>query len=389
MTFNFDEIIDRRNSASYKWDTTPEGVLPMWVADMDFRTAPAIIEALTKRVAHGVFGYTAVPDEYYSALTDWFESRHGYTINREHVIYTSGVVPAVSAVIKAMTKPGDGVIVQIPAYNCFFSSIRNNGCRQIDNPLRRIDRADGGFSYELDFDQLEQCAARDDAKVLLFCNPHNPSGRAWSREELLRVAEICRRHGVTVISDEIHCELTMPGHVFTSFATLPEEYTAHAIICNSPSKAFNTAGLQIANIIAPDAAQRAAIDRAINDNEVCDVNPFGIVGLIAAYRHGGEWLDALKAYLAENYRTLREFFAEHFPAVAVCELQATYLVWVDVSRQQLSADEIVDRLIDTAHVRLASGSTYGDSRYLRINIACPRRQLVNALEAIASSRILK
>jgi cystathionine beta-lyase len=389
MTFNFDEIIDRRNSASYKWDTTPEGVLPMWVADMDFRTAPAIIEALTKRVAHGVFGYTAVPDEYYSALTDWFESRHGYTINRDHVIYTSGVVPAVSAVIKAMTKPGDGVIVQIPAYNCFFSSIRNNGCRQIDNPLRRIDHADGGFSYELDFDQLEQCAARDDAKVLLFCNPHNPSGRAWSRDELQRVAEICRRHGVTVISDEIHCELTMPGHAFTSLATLPKEYTAQAIICNSPSKAFNTAGLQIANIIAPDAAQRAAIDRAINDNEVCDVNPFGIVGLIAAYRHGGEWLDALKAYLAENYRTLREFFAEHFPAVAVCELQATYLVWVDVSRQQLSADEIVDRLIDTAHVRLASGSTYGDSRYLRINIACPRRQLVNALEAIASSRILK
>jgi cystathionine beta-lyase len=387
MRYNFDEIVDRRNSGSYKWDTTAEGVTPMWVADMDFRTAPAIIEALHQRVEHGIFGYTQVLDEYYQALSDWFRCRHHYNIERKSVIYTSGVVPAISTIIKAFTRPGDGVIVQTPAYNCFFSSIRNNGCHRIDNPLRRVDTPEG-FTYEIDFEGLEAAASDPTARVMLLCNPHNPAGRVWSHDELMRIAEICKRHNVTVVSDEIHCELVMPGYRFISYATLPEEFTSKAVICNSPSKAFNTAGLQIANIIVPDEQMRTAIDRAINDNEVCDVNPFGVAGLIAAYRHGGDWLDQLKEYLAENYHALCEFFATHFPHTPICRLEATYLVWVDVRANALSSDEITERLISDAKVRLASGTTYGGDGYLRINIACPRKVLTDALQAIAKANIL-
>lgn len=252
----FDTAPDRRGSGSCKWDSAadPE-VIPLWVADMDFKTAPCVTGALRRRVGHGVFGYTLVGDDYYRALTGWFSSRHGYDIDPEMVIYTSGVVPAISAIIKALTKPGDGVLVQTPVYNCFFSSIRNNGCRVTGNPLRRVDLPDGDFTYGMDFDDLERKAADPSNTLLLLCNPHNPAGRNWNREELARLAEICRRNGVRIISDEIHCELTMPGLEYTPFGTVDPS----AVVCLSPSKAFNTAGLQIANIVCPDDLTRRAV----------------------------------------------------------------------------------------------------------------------------------
>jgi len=376
--FDFDRIVTRRGSGSCKWDSRSD-VLPMWVADMDFRTAPCIIDALRRRIDHGVFGYTYIGDAYYNALTAWFGSRHHYTIDRGSVICTPGVVPAVSAIIKGLVPEGKGVIVQTPVYNCFFSSIRNNGCRVVENPLIRRDLSDREFTYEMDFDVLERLVSDPDNALLLLCNPHNPAGRVWRRDELERVAEICRRGGVTVVSDEIHCELTMPGLDYVPYGTVDPE----AVVCLSPSKAFNTAGLQIANIIAPDADMRAKIDRAVNINEVCDVNPLGVVALEAAYSpEGSEWLDALRGYLYQNYLYLRDVFAQHLPLCPLARLEGTYLVWADISRLGLGADEAEEKLLDEGKVWVNSGLMYGADGYIRINVACPRQTLEEGLARI-------
>ena len=279
MKYDFDTVVPRRGTNSYKWDSMPrEDILPMWVADMDFRTAPAVTDAIRKRAEHGIFGYTRVPDSYYEAVTNWFERRHGWKINPEWMIYTTGVVPALSAVIRALTVPGDKVLVQTPVYNCFFSSIRNNGCVAETCPLKYENGR-----YALDAEELERKASDPAVKLMLLCNPHNPAGRVWTREELEEMAAICRRNGVFVVADEIHCELTYPGHPYTPFASLSEDALHHSVTCISPSKAFNLAGIQIANIVAADEEVRKRIDKAININEVCDVNSFAVDALEAAY----------------------------------------------------------------------------------------------------------
>lgn len=382
MDYNFDEIIPRRGTGSYKWDSAPaDDVIPMWVADMDFRTAPPVIDALRRRVEHGVFGYVKVPDAYYDAVISWFGRRHGWHIERDWILYTSGVVPAVSVVVKAMCEPGDRVILQTPVYNCFFSSVRNNGCEVLENPLIN----DGG-RYRMDYDDLERKAADPKAKLLVLCNPHNPAGRVWTAEELERMNDICLRHGVRVLSDEIHCELTYNGNRYTPFAAVSDRCLNNAIVANSPSKSFNTAGLQIANIITNDADLRARIDRAININEVCDVNPFGVEGLIAAYNEGEPWLDALCTYLWDNYKALLGFFAERLPKLRVTPLEGTYLVWVDCRCLGVTSDELTRRLADEGRVMVNSGTMYGadGEGFIRINIACPRSRMMQGLERIAS-----
>lgn len=376
MKYDFDKTIDRRATNSYKWDSAPEGVLPMWVADMDFRTAPAIIDALQKRVAHGIFGYTRVPDAYYDAVTSWFSRRHGWDIDREWIIYTSGVVPAVSAVIKALTVPGDKVIVQTPVYNCFFSSIRNNGCEIVSNPLRRT--AD---TYEMDFDALERCAADPRAKVMLLCNPHNPAGRVWTPDELTRLGNICLRNGVAVVADEIHCELVYQGFKYTPFASLSDAFLHRSVTCLSPSKAFNIAGLQIANIVAFDNDLRSRIDKAININEVCDVNPFGVAATIAAYNEGEEWLNQLVDYLHGNYEVMAEFCRRELPEFPITRLEGTYLVWMDCSSLGMPSDALEHALLDDARLWLNAGTMYGaeGEGYMRWNIACPRSVMLDGL----------
>lgn len=376
MKYDFDKTIYRRATNSYKWDSAPEGVLPMWVADMDFRTAPAIIDALQKRVAHGIFGYTRVPDAYYDAVTSWFSRRHGWDIDREWIIYTSGVVPAVSAVIKALTVPGDKVIVQTPVYNCFFSSIRNNGCEIVSNPLRRT--AD---TYEMDFDALERCAADPRAKVMLLCNPHNPAGRVWTPDELTRLGNICLRNGVTVVADEIHCELVYQGFKYTPFASLSDAFLHRSVTCVSPSKAFNIAGLQIANIVAFDNDLRSRIDKAININEVCDVNPFGVAATIAAYNEGEEWLNQLVDYLHGNYEAMAEFCRRELPEFPITRLEGTYLVWMDCSSLGMPSDALEHALLDDARLWLNAGTMYGaeGEGYMRWNIACPRSVMLDGL----------
>lgn len=381
MKYDFDTPILRRGTDSYKWDSAERAdILPMWVADMDFRTAPAIVEALRRRVEHGIFGYTRVPESYYTAVTDWFARRHGWAIEREWIIYTSGVVPAISAVIKALTQPGDKVLVQTPVYNCFFSSIRNNGCEMVSSPLRFT-----GGTYSIDYDDLERKAADPAVKLMLLCNPHNPAGRVWQREELLCIGEICIRHGVTVVADEIHCEIVLPAYRYTPFASVAEEFLHNSVTCVSPSKAFNIAGLQIANIVCADADRRAKIDRAINDNEVCDVNPFGVIATQAAYNAGEEWLEQLIAYLHANYLYMREFFREHLPQFPVATLEGTYLVWVDCRALGLRSEALEQRLIDEVGLWLNAGTMYGaeGEGFMRWNIACPRTTLAEGLRRFA------
>lgn len=385
MEYDFSRPTDRRGTDSYKWDSAPEAdIIPLWVADMDFETFPGITEALQRRVAHGIFGYTRVPEAYYEAVCRWFDKRHGWHINREDIIYTSGVVPAVSAVIKALTLPGDQVIVQGPVYNCFFSSIRNNGCEMVSNSLIYNKEE---LRYEIDFDDLERKLKHERARLMLLCNPHNPGGRVWTRDELTRVAELCRKYGVRVVSDEIHCELTLYDYEYVPFGSLPDELSRGSITCCSPSKAFNTAGLQIANIVCRDAEVRNRIDRAININEVCDVNPFGVIALQAAYSDEGyEWLTQLRKYISANYDLLLERFARELPKCKVMRMEGTYLAWIDCSELHIPSDEIEEMLMHENKVWVNAGSMYGaeGAAFIRINMACTSELLNEGITRIVN-----
>ena len=377
MKYNFDELVERRGTNCVKWDESPSAdVIPLWVADMDFRVAPAIQKALQQRVEHGVFGYNIVPESYYEAVISWFHRRHQWEIQRHWILYTTAVVPAMSCVIKALTMPGEKVLILSPAYNCFFSSIKNNGCEVQESPLKPI-----GDTFEVDFIDFEAKCADEKTTLFLLCNPHNPSGRVWTREELQRMYDICQKHGVKVVSDEIHCELIMPGHKFVPFGTITDD----CVVMNSPSKNFNTAGLQIANIICKHPSWRRRIDRAININEVCDVNPFGIVALQAAYNESEDWLDELNQYLWGNYQVLCDFIDKNLPQWKVCRLEGTYLPWVDVSAMGIPVDTLCQRLLQEAKVWVNPGTMYGSQTgqgYVRFNIATQRSRLIEALHRI-------
>ena len=392
MTYDFDKIINRRGTNCVKWDeVTDSEVIPMWVADMDFETAPCIMQALQERVQHGCFGYTFVPESYYDATIQWFRRRHGWTIDRSSFIYTSGVVPAISAIIKAMTAQlstvncqlsTPKVLVQTPVYNCFFSSIRNNGCVLAENPLRMENHR-----YLIDWDDFEKNCADPAVKVFLLCNPHNPAGRVWTREELEKMGSICLKHGVFVISDEIHCEFTMPGHTYIPFASLSEDFAMNSAVCLSPSKAFNIAGLQIANIIVKDADIRKRVDKAININEVCDVNPFGVIALQAAYTPEGEaWLNELCQYIDGNYQLAKKMLEEALPHCPVTTLEGTYLLWLNIASTGKTSQQVADDLMQHK-VYVNSGTMYGETAgegYIRINLATRRSLVEEGIRRIIS-----
>lgn len=380
--FDFDQIIERQGSGSVKWDSVENpSILPMWVADMDFRAAPAIVDALQKRVEHGIFGYAKVPDAYYEATINWFSRKHSFPIERDWILYTSGVVPAISAILKALTNPGDGVIVQTPVYNCFFSSIRNMGCQLVENPLVNCDG-----HYQVDFEDLENKASRSDVTVMILCNPHNPVGRAWTKQELVRIGEICFKHGVKVISDEIHCDLMFPGNHHQPFAALGDEFLMNTVTTHSPSKSFNIAGLQIANIVTANKELKQKVDRALNIHEVCDVNPFGVAALVAAYNQGEEWLNELNHYLYENYLAVVEFVQHQLPKLSVIQQEATYLAWIDCRKLDIPSEKIGEMLLKEGSLMINQGSVYGNSGdgYIRLNMACPRALLLEGLERMAS-----
>lgn len=377
MKYNFDSINNRVGTNSVKWDIHPD-VIPLWVADMDFQVLPELKEALSKRVDEGIFGYTLVPESYYEAIINWFDRRHHWHIDRSWILYTSGVIPAMAAALKAFTLPGEKVLIQTPVYNCFFSSIANCGCEPVENELVR-----DGNTYRIDFADFENKCADPKTTVFLLCNPHNPAGRVWTKEELERMNEICMRHDVKVISDEIHCELIMPGYTFVPFASVSEACADNSVILNSPTKNFNIAGLQIANIICKNRQWLRRIDRAVNINETCDVNPFGVIALQEAYNKGAEWIDELNTYLYDNYKALKDFFHEELPKLEVLKLEGTYLVWVDITALEFTSDEVADKLLKEAKVWVNSGTMYGRKAgqgYLRINIATPRATLMEGLK---------
>ena len=379
MKYNFDELTERRCTGCVKWDESPSHeVIPLWVADMDFKAAPAILEAVKKRAEQGVFGYTYVEDDYYEAIISWFKRRHNWTIQREEILYTIGVVPAMSVAIKALTMPGEKVLILSPDYNCFFSSVRNNGCEVLETILKRVDD-----TFEVDWADFEAKCADEKTTVFLLCNPHNPCGRVWTKAELERMNDICLKHHVKVVSDEIHCELIMPGYKFQPFAAVSEACRENSVILNSPSKSFNIAGLMTANIICSRPEWRRRLDRAININEVCDLNPFGPVALKAAYNESEDWIDELNQYLWGNYTVLRDFIGENLPDWKVCRLEGTYLPWVDISAMGITSQELCDRLLAEAKVWINPGTMYGPKSgegYVRFNIATQRSRLLDALQ---------
>lgn len=382
MTFDFDKIINRRGTNSYKWDSAADAdILPLWVADMDFETAPAIADAIRRRANHALYGYTRVPEAYYDAVISWFDRRHGWQPQRDWIIYTTGVLPAIAAALRALTSPGDKVILQTPVYNCFFASVRNAQCRLVEAPLVYADR-----TYTIDFDDLERKASDPEVKVLILCNPHNPAGRVWTREELLHIGHICLRHHVTVISDEIHGEFVYPGHTYTPFASLSDELLRHSVTCISASKAFNIAGLQIANVICADAELRARIDRAINVHETCDVNPFGILATIAAYNESEEWLLAMLRYVYDNYLFMDSYCKRHLPGFPLAKLEGTYLAWMDTRALGISSKRLAAALKDEVKLWINAGTIYGDDGegFMRWNLACPRATLADALDRFRS-----
>ncbi len=383
MSFSsdFESLTERRGSGCYKWDSalpsgadlTPaqrENVIPLWVADMDFPAAACIRRAIEKRAAHGIFGYVKVQDSYYDSVINWFRSRHGLSFEREWMIYTTGVVPAISAAVKALARSGSGVIIQPPVYNCFYSSVRNAGLQVVESPLLRRDLPDGRYTFSMDFEDLEAKCADPANTILLLCNPHNPAGRLWSADELRRAGEIAFRHGVIVISDEIHCEIVPEGSAYTPFASLGEQFMRGSVTLMSPSKSFNFAGLKISNIVCRNSAWRSAIDKMINTYEICDVNPFGPVAVEAAYSNeGAAWLREMNDVITRNYNILLEECSalQGFP---VSLLEATYLPMIDVSCLGITSDEVEVELLRGEQVWVNAGTMYGRDGYIRINLAC-------------------
>jgi cystathionine beta-lyase len=329
-----------------------------------------------------------VPDSYYDAIIKWFGRRHNWKIQRDWIIYTSGVVPAISAVVKAFTELGDKVVVQTPVYNCFFSSIRNQGCEIVENKLLPVCDEDDNYTYKIDFDDLERKLSDDKVKIFLLCNPHNPACRVWTKEELAHINELCLKHDVLVVSDEIHCEIVMPGYKFTPFASVNKECQDNCITLNSPTKAFNIAGLQIANIVTNNKDWYNRIDKVINIFELCDVNPFGVIALQEAYNNGEMWLKELNEYIQANYTILHDYIAAHLPYLKVYKLEGTYLAWIDITATNMTSEAITDKLLKAAKVMVNSGTMYGAEAgkgYIRVNLATPQQILKEGLKRIKNA----
>ena len=378
MVYDFDAVIDRSGTNAYKWEIEA-GELPMWVADMDFPTAPAVREAIERRAAHGVFGYSVIPPAWNSAIVAWWQQRHAVIFSPESVIFCAGVVPAISSMIRKLTTPAEKVLVQTPVYNIFFNSICNNGRFPVENPLQRT--ADG---YEIDWTDLEQKLSDPQVTLMLLCNPQNPGGIIWGREDLSRIGALCARYHVTVISDEIHCDLTDPGYDYVPFASASDTCRAISITCVAPSKAFNIAGLQGAAVIAADEALRHKVWRGLNTDECAEPNAFAIQAAIAAFTVGGEWLDALRMYIAANKAMVRVYLQQELPELTMVDGHATYLCWLDC--RQISRDDLqlAADIRQKTGLFLSNGSQYGaaGAGYLRMNVACPRHMVEDGLDRL-------
>jgi len=376
--YDFDVMNNRRNTNSMKW-AVPEHELPMWVADMDFRTAPAVLEALNKKVQAGIFGYSVVTEEWREVIQDWWKSRHNFLIAKDWLLFCTGVVPAITCAVKRLTNVGDQILVQTPVYDIFFHSIENHGRHVVENRLKY-----DGETYGIDFEELETKLADSLTTMMILCNPHNPTGNIWSREDLMKIGELCARYHVVVVSDEIHCDLTDSEYHYTPFASVSELCKNNSMTCISASKAFNLAGLQSAAIVIPNEALRQKMERGINSDEIAEPNAFAIDATIAAFTGGGEWLDELRAYLKENKKKVSDFLGEELPNVKLVPAHATYLIWLDCRKILGDATELCLFIRNETGLYLSEGSKYrgNGNQFIRMNIACPSAQLEVGLKRL-------
>lgn len=378
MNYDFDAVIDRRNTNSLKWNVA-ETELPMWVADMDFQTAPEIREALKRRLEHGIFGYSDIPEEWTEAYVDWWQSRHHFSMKKEWLMFVTGVVPAISSAVRKLTTPGENVVIQTPVYNIFFNSIVNNGRNVLENPLRYEQG-----QYRMDLEDLEKKLSNPQTTMMILCNPHNPVGKIWDRDTLEQVGELCKKHHVILLSDEIHCDLTIPGKEYVPFASVSEVCRENSITCIAPTKAFNLAGLQTAAIAVPNEALRNKMYRAINTDEVAEPNAFAVQAAVAAFREGGPWLEALREYLLENRTFAADYLAREIPNLKPVSSEATYLLWIDCGELLGDAGELARYLRSQTGLYVSEGRQYGRSgaHFLRMNLACPRSLLEDGLRRL-------
>lgn len=381
---SFDTIYDRKNTGSLKYDCAarygkPEGLVPLWVADMDFPAPECVNTALAERCQHGIYGYTEPDERYFNALKNWFSTRHGWTVENKWLLKTPGVVFALCTAIRAYTEPGDAVLIQPPVYYPFSESILENDRRLVKNSL--VYR---NGEYSIDFEDFEEKIKQEKVKLFLLCNPHNPVGRVWSEQELVQLGEICLRHGVTVVSDEIHADFAFSGNRHLVFASLRPEFAEITITCTAPSKTFNLAGLQISNIFVQNAGLRRGFRAEMNRAGYSQANVMGLIACRAAYEGGAEWLDELKEYLVGNQNYVRQFLKERIPAIRMVESQGTYLVWLDCTGLGLDDDTLNKLILEKAGLWLDHGSMFGEEGegFQRINIACPRSVLQKALEQL-------
>lgn len=386
MQYDFDSVIDRHNTSSVKWDCAGEvfgvpGILPLWIADMDFRVPPAVTQALKKAAGHGIFGYSRAMPSYYEAFRGWVRQRHNWDVPPEWVVFSPGVVPALYMLVKAFASPGDQVVVQTPVYYPFFSAIKSHGCRVLDNPLRLEDG-----QYRMDLEDLER-KLNPRARMLILCSPHNPISRVWRQDELRRLGELCRRHGVLIVSDEVHCDIVYKGFRHTPFASLSEDFNSRLVVCTGASKTFNLAGLQVSNIVIPDVKLRERFRDALKSCAMGAPNALGIVAAEAAYRHGGEWLEQLLVYLQGNIDFLTGYIAGEIPGLRVIQPQGTYLLWLDFRGCGIDRKRLGRFVRRDARVGLEAGTIFGckEPGFERMNIACPRATLEEALSRIAQA----
>lgn len=382
--YNFDEIIDRRGTSCLKYDfgmkrKGRDDLLPLWVADMDFRVPEEVLDVFRKRIDHGIFGYTDPDDEYFDAMNKWFGERHGYTVRPEWVTVGCGVVYGLATGVKAFTEPGDRILIMQPVYYPFREVIEDNGRVFVNSQLHYENGR-----YSMDYEDMEKKIVENDVKLFILCNPHNPVGRVWSREELIRALDICKKHGVTVMDDEIHCDFTYPGVKFTGCLTLPETYWENLIVYTSPSKTFNVAGFQPANIIIPREELRKKYKAANNAAGYSQGNIMGQVAVKACYTKGGPWHDECMQYLTANKDFMRDYVRENFPKAYFVEPEGTYLTWVDFSGYGFSDEELDHIMVDEAHLWLDCGVVFGPetAQFERFNIACPKATLLQALEQL-------
>lgn len=382
--YDFDSIHNRKNTDSIKWDfgmqrMGRDDLLPLWVADMDFRLPDNILKNISKRVEHGIFGYTDPGDEYLNTVVNWFERRHGFSVKGKAITVTPGVVYAIGLAIRAFTNPGDAVIIQQPVYYPFKDIIELNNRKLVNNQL-----VYKNGHYEIDFDDFEKKIVKNDVKLFILCSPHNPVGRVWTRAELTKLGKICASHDVYVFSDEIHSDFVYPGHKHTPFITLDEKLTRKLIVGTSASKTFNLAGLQTANIFIPDDSMHRAFNLENTRNGYSQPNVLGMTATLSAYQNGEEWLDELLSYLEGNLQFVRDFLKEKLPNVRLIEPEGTYLIWLDFSEVTENHEQLEDIIVNKAKLWLDPGVIFGRETALfeRINIACPRTTLKEALERL-------